>query len=251
MRRYFVSFIVALVLYLPLLYLLFFYKPTTKEQTQHLPLKISDFTTQKTPPTKEKEPTQPQPAPTPKPQKLPKELHPTPIKDLQKILPEVASKQASKLEDKEANTTIEKPKRKDLVKANPLSVDELNSLFANKPQRLSKEEKKLKDLYGSEYDALSKNQKEYLKENISTIGSITQKYLKFPHLAAKLNMSGKNMVEFYLSPNGDISEIKLIDSSGYTLLDDNSIETVELAHKDYPYPKEKTRVRIYVDYVLN
>ena len=59
-----------------------------------------------------------------------------------------------------------------------------------------------------------------------------------------------NIVEFYLHPNGDISDLKLTESSGYSSLDKNSIETIEFAYKDYPKPKEKTKVKIYVYYKL-
>lgn len=59
-----------------------------------------------------------------------------------------------------------------------------------------------------------------------------------------------NIVEFFLHPNGDISDLKLINSSGYSSLDKNSIETIEIAYKDYPRPNEKTKIKIYVYYKL-
>lgn len=246
MSRYFVSLFLASVLYLPLLYLLFFYTPEEKEELEYLPIKISNFQTEK----KEQKSLQPKAV---QKKKLPKKLYQKEKKVVEKPLAKVAKepqKKPKKIQEKKVvkkedeNQTI-------FVKAKPLKIKEINSLFQPKPKEISKEEKKLKDLYKDAYNSLSKKQREYLVENISAIGSITQSYLSFPYLAKRLNMSGKNMVEFYLSSNGNISEVKLITSSGYSLLDDNSIETIELAHKDYPYPQEKTRVRIYVEYVLN
>lgn len=105
-------------------------------------------------------------------------------------------------------------------------------------------------LYGEEYNSFTKVQKVYLQKNLKNIGRITQKYLRYPTIAAKTNQQGMNIVQFFLHPNGDISELKMINSSGYSSLDKNSIETIEFAYKDYPRPKTKTKVKIYVYYKL-
>lgn len=106
-------------------------------------------------------------------------------------------------------------------------------------------------LYGEQYFKFTDEQKRYLKNNLSKIGMITQRYLEYPHISLRTGQSGVNVVEFYLHPNGDISELKLLDNSGYTALDTNSIETIEVAYKDYPRPKEITKIKIYVKYILN
>lgn len=105
-------------------------------------------------------------------------------------------------------------------------------------------------LYGEDYKKFTKVQKAYLKEHLRDIGRITQMYLYYPEVAAKTRQSGMNIVEFYLHPNGDITELKLIQTAGYELLDKNSIQTIEVAYKDYPKPKEKTLIRIYINYRL-
>jgi len=53
-----------------------------------------------------------------------------------------------------------------------------------------------------------------------------------------------------LHPNGKISVPKILKSSKYYILDDNSIETIERAYKDYPRPDKPTIIRIYVKYEL-
>jgi protein TonB len=105
-------------------------------------------------------------------------------------------------------------------------------------------------LYGEEYNSFTKVQKVYLQKNLKNIGRITQKYLKYPRIAIRTGQQGMNIVEFFLHPNGDISDLKLSNSSGYTSLDKNTIETIEIAYKDYPRPKTKTKVKIYVYYKL-
>jgi protein TonB len=49
-------------------------------------------------------------------------------------------------------------------------------------------------------------------------------------------------------PNGDISGLKIIGSSGYTILDDYSLELIQIAYKEYPKPTEPTKLRFKVFY---
>ena len=107
---------------------------------------------------------------------------------------------------------------------------------------------KIRELYGEEFGALTPNQQKFIKSNLDTIGRITQRYLKYPAVAGRIGQEGDNVLEFYLYPNGDISDLRLLSTSGYTLLDDNSLHTIKIAYKDYPYPNEKTKIRIRVMY---
>ncbi len=106
------------------------------------------------------------------------------------------------------------------------------------------------NLYGEEYNSFTKVQKVFLQKKLKDIGRITQRYLRYPNIAIRTGQQGMNIVQFYLHPNGDISQLKLVDSSGYTSLDKNSIKTIEIAYKDYPRPKTKTKIKIYVYYKL-
>ena len=106
----------------------------------------------------------------------------------------------------------------------------------------------IKELYGEEFYSLNTEEKRFIQNNLSRIGEITQRYLKYPPVAGRIGQQGDNIVEFYLHPNGDISDLKLIHSSGFELLDDNSRHTIEIAYKDYPYPSVKTKIRIRVMY---
>lgn len=106
------------------------------------------------------------------------------------------------------------------------------------------------NLYGEEYNSFTKIQKVFLQKNLKNIGRITQKYLRYPAIAVKTHQQGMNIIQFILHPNGDISGLKLINSSGYTSLDKNTIKTVEIAYKDYARPKTATKIKIYVYYKL-
>lgn len=106
------------------------------------------------------------------------------------------------------------------------------------------------ELYGEEFGDYGLVEQDFIINNLRDIGRITQRYLKYPVNAIRLGQQGKNVVEFYLHPNGDISELRIIKSSGYEILDRNSERTIELAYKDYPHPISKVRIRIFVDLAL-
>ena len=105
-------------------------------------------------------------------------------------------------------------------------------------------------LYGEKFFEFSETQRRYLKQNLNKIGKITQRYLEYPRVSIRTKQQGVNIIEFYLHPNGDITELKLIDSSSYTALDRNTVYTIKLAYQDYPRPFEKVKVIINVKYLL-
>ncbi len=127
----------------------------------------------------------------------------------------------------------------------------LESMLAyQRPKPKDKLTQSYLNLYGDEYDTFTKEQKKYLDDNLKNIGLITQRYLEYPRIAIRTRQQGTNVVEFFLHPNGDITDLKLISPKRYTSLDENSIHTIQIAYKDYPRPKEKTKIRIYVSYYL-
>ncbi len=158
-----------------------------------------------------------------------------------------------KVKDKK---TIEIPKQQEIVKqtkeeVKQPSVSSLESAL-KVPQKRQVDEltQSYIDLYGDEFMTFSNETKEFLKENLSDIGRITQKYLMYPSISIRIKQQGMNVVEFFLHPNGDITNLKLIKSSTYSALDSNSIHTIKVAYKDYPKPKEITKIRIFVYYKL-
>jgi len=70
------------------------------------------------------------------------------------------------------------------------------------------------------------------------------------NLDRNLNVNRSNVIEFYLHPNGDMSDFKFLSKSGYYTLDDITKETIEYAYSKYPRPKEKTLIRYNVYYHL-
>lgn len=111
----------------------------------------------------------------------------------------------------------------------------------------------LKELYGKEYDDFTTVQKAYLEKNINNFQIITQRVLNrlgYPHEAVRLKITGINIIEFIFHPNGDISDLRIIQSSGYSILDNRTLELIQIAYKEYPKPQTPTLLRFKVFYRL-
>lgn len=197
-----------------------------------------------------------------KPIEQPKVDIPQPeIKQIEKIVKE------KKVESKKVeNKPIEKV---DIEKAKKLQFDVLSDQIVNKGNSIQEKTlenflsqkdpinkevlNELQKLYGEEYDSLTKIQKAYLEKNFNNFQVITQRVLDrlgYPKLAAKLKLGGVNVVEFTFYPDGSISNLKITNSSGYKILDDYSLELIEIAYKDYPKPTTPTKLKFYVRYSI-
>ena len=123
----------------------------------------------------------------------------------------------------------------------------------NPHRRESRINQDLKELYGDEFGKLSEGEQKYLLDNQEIMRRITQQVLNRVgrvNIPSNMRVNAENIIEFYLYPNGDISEIKFIKRSGFYLLDDTTKETIEYAYSRYPRPKQKTLVRYKVGYFL-
>ena len=158
---------------------------------------------------------------------------------------------------------IEK-KIKDVNKTKPIKVDPMAWMFEDKSKQEKKVTKKsnasassinnnIKELYGEEFGKLTPGQQQYIIDNQEIMRRITQQVLTRVarvNLPRDLNVNRNNVVEFYLHPNGDMTDFKFLNKSGYYVLDDTTKETIEYAYSRYPRPKEKTLIRYNVYYHL-
>jgi len=106
------------------------------------------------------------------------------------------------------------------------------------------------ELYGEEFDSFTQVQKVFIKDNLNAIGRITQYHLRYPRISVRTKQQGENIITFILYPNGDISKPHFMKQSKYTPLDKQTYETIQIAYKDYPRPKEPTKIIIRVRYKL-
>ncbi len=126
-----------------------------------------------------------------------------------------------------------------------------------KVERSTKRESKLlsniKDAYGETFGELSPGEQKYILDNQEIMRRITQQVLNRVgrvNIPSNMRVNSSNVVEFYLYPNGDISDIEFIEKSNFYILDDTTKETIEYAYSKYPRPEQKTRIRYKVGYYL-
>jgi len=189
---------------------------------------------------KEKQTSIEKPKPKPKPQKKEVVKKMTPKKVVKKEIPKVEKKTTPKT-TKKVIKPKPKPQKKEVVK----------KVVKKKLPKIDKTTQTLLDLYGKEFDNFSQETKIYLIKNIRNIASITKIFLEYPYMSVQAGQSGVSVVEFILYPNGTITDLRIIKTSNYFLLDDNTVETIEAAYSDYPRPSKPTVIRIYVKYILN
>ena len=111
----------------------------------------------------------------------------------------------------------------------------------------------LRELYGDEFGKLTQGQQKYLIDNQEIMRRITQEILNRVarvNISPNMNVNKVNIVEFYLHPNGDMTDFKFLQPSGYHVLDQTTQETIEFAYSRYPRPDEKILVRYNVFYNL-
>ena len=85
-------------------------------------------------------------------------------------------------------------------------------------------------------------------EKFAQIQRAIQKHHKYPKKALKMRRQGIVEVKFYLQMNGDITDIKVVKSSGTEVLDEAAIETIRNASKDFPTLEKNYIITIPVVY---
>ncbi len=214
------------------------------------------------PPTPPKPIEKPKPKPEPKPKPKPEPKKPNHKHKALKKVEKVEEKKIVEEKKEEKKIVEQKVEQKKIEEKKPVKKEfDPNQLsFLPKEVAPPRQEnnkgldnqtrRDIDELYGEEFGDLGTAEKDFIRNNLRDIGRITQKYLEYPQVAAYLGQDGTNAVEFYLHPNGDISDLKIIIGSEYKMLDDNTLKTIQIAYKDYPRPKTKTLIRIRVRYYL-
>lgn len=111
----------------------------------------------------------------------------------------------------------------------------------------------IQKLYGDKFEELSEGEQKYILDHQETMRRITQSVLdrygrsKIPD---NLHVDETNTIEFYLHPDGSISDIHFLKTSRFSILNDTTKETIELAYARYPRPAQKTLIRYRVWYNL-
>ena len=177
-------------------------------------------------------------------------IEPKPVK-------KVVKKEVKKKKVVKKKKTYRQPKRSSDPLANAL-MGSGTSMYTPKPSRRTSSsgsygQRMINQLYGPEFNTYSETQKKFIKNNLGTIHRITQNTLTrngYPDIAVRTRQQGTNVVSFYLHPNGDISDLRLKKHIGYEALDQNTLDVIRTAYKQYPLPNKKTKIIFYVKYSI-
>ncbi len=247
-------------------------KPEQKEQEHRIKvaLKEQPKSSQQVAAVKNKQKPIPKAPPIPKGKQLEKIAQAKPLPaPAQQQKPEIreANNQEQKPPNptpkKQAYTHVEKMVNKDINITKTSKKSGLYAMLSKKQETKKTVEKKVqsgthigsdfKEAYGEAFGKLSEGEKQYIIDNQEVMRRITQEQLNRlgpVNIPRNLHVNAMNIVEFYLHPNGDISGLKITDVSGYQILDDTSMQTIEYSYHRYPLPKQKTLVRYKVGYYL-
>ena len=201
-----------------------------------------------------------EPQKKPKLQELnkPKEVIEVAPKPMIELLPERESfvKLETSKEDKNTTKKIVKKEEKSDPLYAFLSQDDTKNETKEEKQQISHRNSvntNIKELYGDEFGKLTQGQQKYLLDNQEIMQRITQEILNrvaSVNISRNINVNRDNVIEFYLHPNGDMTDFKFLKQSGHYVLDDTTKETIEYAYSRYPRPQEKILVRYLVRYTL-
>lgn len=274
MNRSLFAFFIAVILHLLLIFLIYFilsntpkYERASKEEKILISLKELPKKPKKAPTTHANDKTVKQAPPLPKGSQFEKIIQ-EPIKYKENIQKRVTKLNQKKLQPKKPAKKIMKrlPKKELFVpvtEKKPQDQDmdwlfEDKSMFEEDDQQESTQKgahagKNIQELYGDDFGKLSVGQQKYILDNMEIMRRITQEVLNRQARVANINnlhVNSNNVIEFYLHPNGDMSDFKFLKKSGYYVLDDITRSTIQFAYSKYPYPKEKTLIRYNVFYHL-
>ncbi|HNZ64615.1 MAG TPA: energy transducer TonB [Smithella sp.] len=89
----------------------------------------------------------------------------------------------------------------------------------------------------------------YLNENFAYIRDRILKNVSYPDAARRKGWEGKVVLSFVIMANGSVKTFKIIQSSGYSLLDRNAVETVRDT-APFPRPPGEAQLVIPITYHL-
>jgi len=102
---------------------------------------------------------------------------------------------------------------------------------------------------GRPEDGPERLRQRYVSEHFLYIKKIIQQNLTYPHAAKRAGWSGVVTVSFMVLENGRVDHIKILISSGYSVLDNNVIKTIQEV-SPFPRPPVKALLQMPIVYQL-
>jgi len=182
----------------------------------------------------------PQPAPKPQPEKPKPIIKPeleAPKQEAQKPQEKQSTQQPTQQNPPQIQPTQTtqqtQPAATQTPKTEPTPID----LSKGRPDQFKQPEKKEEDIDG------------YLKELIRYLNQQARERDLYPPIAKRLKIEGQVIVRVTINEDGTIDEnsIKIVDSSGYNVLDKGAIEILK---KLQPYKKPPKRITVEIPIVF-
>ncbi|EFT0414020.1 energy transducer TonB [Campylobacter upsaliensis] len=117
-----------------------------------------------------------------------------------------------------------------------------------KPLNERIENSNLKSNESTKSSILSSKQREELALN--KIQEAIQKAQIYPLIAQKKRMSGVVKVEFMWMSDKTLADLKIIQSSGYTLLDKSALESIRKASLNFPNYERNLKITLPISYEI-
>ncbi|MDY5185597.1 TonB family protein [Helicobacter trogontum] len=122
--------------------------------------------------------------------------------------------------------------------------------FDKLPQKIRDD---LTQLYGTELQNMSKEEKDYLAESYFLNGEVFQRTadrMGYPQLAIYLKQQGVGLIEFVLYPDGHIEDVKILQSTNAEVLDNSMRVLIEQSAKSLKRPPKPITIRVRGNYNL-
>lgn len=125
------------------------------------------------------------------------------------------------------------------------------------PQKIHKKEIAQQEIPKSNTNQKAEHQAQTLAHNdgvsdelFSKIRTAISSYNQYPRVARMKKIEGEVIVEFILSQNGIMEELKIIESSAEEILKKSALKAVKKASKHFPSPPQKIKIRVPIVYSL-
>lgn len=158
---------------------------------------------------------------------------------------------------KEVKKELPKPKPKPVVKQTPVPVPKEEPILEESPAVAESHPQEVNVATSSapapssilpqgEATATMETDRALLERIYAAI----LKHKSYPRQAIRMKMEGEVVLEFGLKDNGELSWVKVVRGSGYTLLDGHAMEVLKKASADFPSPNRRIKIQVPIAYEL-
>jgi len=93
-------------------------------------------------------------------------------------------------------------------------------------------------------------EKEFLDAHLEEIRALLLQNFKYPKMAQKLKIQGEVRVSFTLEKDGSVEKVKVIEGSGFDILDNDAVALINKTASSFPKPTKSVRISVPMSYVL-